>query len=100
MRQILSQIQCACKFLLTLMWVLPGVATAAPGVLLEPVTHASAPTYIHNVGDERLFIVEQEGVIRIWKPGTGTKVSKSTPNPSWPTYRLPTNWPGVWRAPE
>jgi uncharacterized repeat protein (TIGR03806 family) len=50
----------------------PGTARAAdPQVLLEVVTPADSPMWVWNAGDERLFIVERRGAIRIWTKQQG-----------------------------
>ena len=42
-------------------------ATQAPNIILETLTTGlGAPTSITNAGDNRLFITEQSGAIRIW----------------------------------
>ena len=44
-----------------------------PNIELTPVaTGLDAPIYVTHCGDERLFIIEQDGVIRVKQPGTGT----------------------------
>lgn len=42
-----------------------------PQVLLEEITPAAFPMYVWNAGDERLFILERRGRIRIWTKKDG-----------------------------
>ena len=49
----------------------PRADGATPNVALEVVTTANQPMYMFHAGDDRLFILERGGVIRIFKPGEG-----------------------------
>lgn len=53
--------------------VVLGVRASAqePQVLLEEITPAAFPMYVHHAGDERLFIIERRGSIRIWTKKDG-----------------------------
>lgn len=59
----------AFSWLLALVTVLPSVAHAA--VILQPVVTVDRPVYITHAGDSRLFIVEQQGVVRVYSPTQG-----------------------------
>jgi glucose/arabinose dehydrogenase len=60
-------------FLLLLMQTIQAMAASPPPsfrVRLVPViTGLSQPVGLFHAGDARLFVVEQEGVIRLWKEG-------------------------------
>ena len=56
--------------LLAVALALPAAAQG-PSVSLEHVVTANFPTYIWNAGDNRLFVVERDGLIRIFIPGQG-----------------------------
>jgi uncharacterized repeat protein (TIGR03806 family) len=54
-----------------LSWAGPAAAVD-PTVALELVTDGvSTPTYVWNAGDDRLFILERQGLIRIYREGEG-----------------------------
>jgi glucose/arabinose dehydrogenase len=46
-------------------------AEAAPGIRLELVTTVASPLYVTHAGDERLFIVERAGLIKLLDPVNG-----------------------------
>ena len=49
----------------------PRANGATPNVALEAVATANQPMYMFHAGDDRLFILERGGRIRIFKPGQG-----------------------------
>ena len=52
--------------------VLPGGAGPVhAGVALQLVTQAASPTHVWHADDDRLFILERAGTIRVYKPGQG-----------------------------
>jgi glucose/arabinose dehydrogenase len=58
--------------LLTLLVALPSVVAASPTIVLQPVlTGLAAPVYLTHArdGTDRLFVIEQAGVIRVLRPG-------------------------------
>jgi uncharacterized repeat protein (TIGR03806 family) len=53
------------------MGVVAPAAAQGPSVALELVATTDFPTYVWHAGDSRLFVVERDGLIRIFVPGQG-----------------------------
>jgi len=58
-------------FCAALLWSWGEASMVRAAVVLQTVATVDRPVFVTHAGDQRLFIVEQQGVVRIYVPGQG-----------------------------